>query len=197
MSKQKAYLVVHKLALFNDEWYDDFTLEVGAANPAALFESRAEAEAFVQSHTRELMRGHSFDELELDELEEMALAEALERTGTFDPALSHSLQAFLDDRGKALPKTLTDGQLDAIVAVSGLQMFHILETEASDFEVRLAQSALALTPEHPFVALEFEYDEENDDARSEVVEESDDPAVQRLNRVTQLFGRSYATGIII
>lgn len=197
MTKQKAYLVVHKLALFNDEWYDDFTLEVGAANPAALFSSRAEAEAFVQTHTRELLRGHSFDELELDELEESALAEALKQSGTFDPALSRSLQAFLENRGNPLPQSLTDAQLDVVLAVSGIQMFHILETEASDFDVALAQSALSLTPERPFVGLEFEYDEEDDDTRSEVIEASDDPATERLNRVTQLFGRKYATGILI
>ena len=197
MPKQHAYLVVHKLALYNDEWYDDFTLEVGAANPAALFASRAEAGAYIQNQTRGLMRGHSFDELELDEQEEYALAEALQRSGTFDPSLSHNLEQFLENRGKPLPHTLTDAQLDVILAVSGLQMFHILETEASDFDVALAQSALALTPDRPFVGLEFEYDEENDDARSEVIEESVDPAAERLNRVTQLFGRKYVTGIMI
>lgn len=193
----KAYLVVHKLALFNDEWYDDYTLELGAANPAALFQSRAEAEAYVQTQTRALMRGHSFDELELDGLEERALAQALAQSGTFDPELSQSLQAFLENRGQPLPQTLTDGQLDAFLKVSGLQMFHILETEVSDFDLALAQSALALTPERPFVGLEFEYDEENDDARSEVIEETDDSAAERLSRVTQLFGRKYATGIVI
>lgn len=197
MPKQPAYLVVHKLALYNDEWYDDFTLEVGAANPAALFASVAEAEAYVQTQTRELLRGHSFDELELGELEEMALAEAVAQAGTFDPSLGRTLEQFLENRGQPLPKSLTDAQLDAFVQISGLQMFHILETETSDFDLALAQAVLALTPQRPFVGLEFEYDEDDDDARSEVIEETVDPAAERLNRVTQLFGRKYAAGIVV
>lgn len=194
---QKAYLVIHKMALYNDEWYDDFTLEVGAANPAALFATRAEAEAYLQAKTRELVRERSIGELELGELEEDALMTALEQPGTFDPVVRNSLESFLKSGDTLLPETLTDEQLDTILAVSGIQMLHILETETSDFDLALAQSMLALTPERPFVGMEFEYDEENDDARSEVVEESDDPAAQRLNRVTQLFGRKYATGIML
>lgn len=197
----KAYLVVHKIALFNDEWYDDYTLEVGAANPAALFASRAEAESYVLTQTRELLRGHSFDDLALDEEEESALADGLDRAGTFDPQVAQALQQFLEDRGKPLPSTLTDAQLDLILAVSGVKMFHILAAEASEFDFALAQSLLALTPERPFVGLEFEYDEEHEEEPdyqpAELIEESDDPVVKRLNRVTALFGRRYADGIVV
>lgn len=200
-SSRPAYLVVHKIALFNDEWYDDLTLQVNVANPADLFSTRAEAEAYVLTQTRELMRGHSFDDLEMNEDEEYALTEALALPGTFDPEVSRSLEMFLEKRSRPLPTSLTDAQLDAILTASGLEMFHILEAEASDFEVALAQSTLALTPERPFVGLEFNYDEEHEDDEDyrpeELIEDIDDPAAARLNRVTELFGRKYATGIMI
>lgn len=201
MPQQKAYLVVHKLALFNDEWFNDYTLEVGVANPAALFATQAEAQTYVQTRTRELMRGKSFSDLELDQPEELALQHALKQPGTFDPALNKTLQSFLNDRNKALPGTLTDEQLDAILTVSHLKLFHILEAEIDDFNRTLAQSTLALTPERPFIGMEFWYDEnheeEPDYKPGEVIEETDDPAAERLNRVTALFGRKYATGIMI
>lgn len=194
MPQQQAFLVVHKMALFNDEWYDDFTLEVQGVNPAGLFTSRAEAEAAAHAWTRDKLRGSTFDDLEVDEDTDERLAELVGQPGDLDADLAKALPGFASRR-HPLPATLTDAQLDGFLQRTGLRMYHVIEADVDEFEVKLAQSLLALTPQRPNIDLEFQYDEDNDDARTEVIETSDDPAVERLNRITALFGRQYANGI--
>lgn len=200
MTPQKAYLVVQKLAIYNDVWYDDWTLDGEAANPTALLNSRAEAEALVRHLTREAMRGAVWSDLEPDEATLRAIERLPNESGTLDPVLAKSLHE-RSSQGGDIPATLTDGELDSLIDVLGIQLYFILETEAQEFDIRLAQSLLELTPERPRVyvrrELEFVFNEDFDmdskeQIRVERIDPSDDPAVQRLNRVTALFGRKYA-----
>ena len=196
----KAYLIVHKLAIYNDVWYDDWTLQSEAANPTALLNSRAEAEALVRHLTRETMRGAMWSDLESDEATLRAIERLPNESGTLDPALAKTLhEGYI--QGWHIPATLTDGELDSLIELLGIQLYFILETEAQEFDIRLAQSLLELTPERPRVyvrrELEYVFDQDFDvDSKEQIsverIDPSDDPAVQRLNRVTALFGRKYA-----
>lgn len=197
----KAYLVVHKMALYNDIWYDDWTFAGEAANPTALLTSRAEAEALVQQLTRETVRGAAtLRDLEPDEATYKAVQNIQSIPGIEDPALIRMIRR-ANDWEWVLPDTLTNAQLDSLIAALGIQIYFILETEADEFDLRLAQSLLELTPERPRVYvyrdLELRFNDPDDlsnkDSISvERIDPSDDPAVERLNRVTALFGRKYA-----
>lgn len=191
----KAYLVVHKLALYNDVYYDDWTLEGTAANPTALLTSRAEAEGLVRRLTRQAVRdAGTLRDLRPNEATYLAVYDLQNIPGIEDPALLEMLRK-ANDWDWVIPETLTDAQLDSIIAALGLQVYYILETEADEFEITLAQSLLELTPERPRIYVYHDLDwpsAEADDELVERIDPSDDPAVQRLNRVTQLFGRRYA-----
>lgn len=192
-----AYLLIHRLAQFNDEWYDDHTLSLDGVNPAGLYDTRAEAEAVARRLTIQAMRGASFDDLEVDEGADLALTALLDTPGRLDPAVREAYRGF-QSRQQPLPAWLTDQQLGNLLDVTGLTLFHIIDTQVPAFEVALAQSLLALTPGRPPIDLTFDYEDDAGtelDVPRQVIENSDDPAVQRLNRVTQLFGRRYATGL--
>lgn len=192
-----AYLLVHKIALYNDEWYTDHTEHLIGVNPAGLYATRHEAQAAARAATRASLRGATFDDLELDEDTNLQLARLVARPGDLSPALSAALPDF-HARRAALPADLSDTDLDTLIDRTGLSAYHILESHSDTFDLTLAQAVLALTPQRPDVDVCFEH--EDDDGREldpprQVIEASADPAVQRLNRVTALFGRRYATGI--
>lgn len=193
MTPAPAYLVVHKLAQFTDEWYHDYTVTLEGVNPAGLYATREGAEFAILTLTRRAMRGATFDDLQLDEETDYRLAELLERPDTLDPVLRSSLPGFVS-RAKPLPANLSDVQLDTLIEQAGICLYHILETELDDGTRQVAQAALILTPQRPFIGLELCYEEEDEDGEhpQQEIAESDDPAVARLNRVTQLFGRRYA-----
>ncbi|MDV6374208.1 hypothetical protein [Deinococcus arenicola] len=193
MTARPAYLVVHKLARFGDEWYWDYTTDLGGVNPAGLYETREQAEAAILTLTRRAMRGATFDDLQLDEETDYRLAELLKQPDKLSPILRSSLPGFVS-RMKPLPTNLHDVQLDRLIEQAGICLYHILETELDDSRRQVAQAALLLTPQRPNVGLQIYYEEEDEDAEhlQQEIAESDDPAVARLNRVTQLFGRRYA-----
>ncbi len=193
MTTRPAYLVVHKLARFTDEWYQDYTTDLEGVNPAGLYKTRKQAEAAILILTRRAMRGADFDTLQLDEETDLRLAELLKQPESLDPLLRTVLPEFLR-RDKRLPPNLSNTQLDTLIERGGVQMFHILETELDEPRRQVAQAALLLTPQRPNVGLQIYYEEEDEDAEQpqQEIAESDDPAVARLNRVTQLFGRRYA-----
>lgn len=194
-----AYLLVHKLAQFNDEWYEDHTLDLQGVNPAGLYDSLEEAETAARVLTVRAMRGASFDDLEVSEEADLALEEWLGDPGPFEPQLLKALSGF-QSRQHPLPAWLSDAQLGELLDRTGLRLFHVIETLAPTAEVALAQSLLAQTPQRPEIDLSFEFEDDSGDDLDEprqVIDESDDPAVQRLNRVTGLFGRRYVTDLLL
>lgn len=192
-----AYLLIHRLAQFNDEWYDDHTLTLDGVNPAGLYDSRDEAESAARRLTIQAMRGADFDDLEVDERAGLALTALLDTPGRFDPVVREAYRGF-QSRQRPLPSWLTDDQLGDLLELTGLTLFHVIDTQVPAFEIALAKSLLALTPGRPPIDLTLDHEDDAGtelDVPRQVIEDSDDPAVQRLNRVTQLFGRRYATGL--
>lgn len=192
-----AYLLIRRLAQFNDEWYMDHTLSLEGVNPAGLYASREEAGAAARRLSIQAMRGANFDDLEVDEDTDAALTALLDTPGRLDPALRAAYRGF-QSRQRPLPAWLTDEQLGDLLDRTGLTLFHIIDTRVPAFELALAQSLLALTPGRPPIDLTFDHEDDTGtelDVPRQVIGDSDDPAVQRLNRVTRLFGRRYASGL--
>lgn len=164
-----AFLVVHAMALFNDEWFDDLTDVLEIANPAGLYRTRADADAAVRAWTRAAVRGASWNDLLLGE------------EGT---AALHGHDGPLPD---PLPASLTDLETDDLIERLQVQLFHVLETTLPHEEFLDAHRTLTGTPERPTAVPGY------DDHGEAVFPELDDPAAARLNRVTGLFGRRYGT----
>lgn len=183
---QTAYLVIHIFAWYNDEYYDDFTQDSSMAHPRGLFTSQAEAEAYVQQLTRDSLRGAQYHELQLDEDGSDAWFSLAEND---DPDLADVLTEFRE-RPDALPGHLTDEQAEKIMKLLNPQLYHILEADLPASDVQHAQELLAATPHHPAYT---------PDSKAENPEENPDyggnEAAERLDRVTQLFGRRYATDL--
>ncbi|WP_139322643.1 hypothetical protein [Deinococcus marmoris] len=162
MTARPAYLVVHKLAQFTDEWYQDYTTDLEGVNPAGLYETQEQAEAAILTLTRRAMRGATFDDLQLDEETDYRLAELLKQPDKLSPILRSSLPGFVS-RMKPLLANLSDVQLDRLIEQAGICLYHILETELDEGTRQVAHAALILTPQRPFIGLELCYEEEDED----------------------------------
>lgn len=114
--QQRAYLVIHKIAWYNDEFYIDFTDDSKFADPAGLFNTPAEAQAYARRLTRKAMPGAYWYDLlpDLDTLHSLdTLADQPNKYG-----LKPNFQA-----GEVIPQNLTDGQLDELIDLIGVKIF--------------------------------------------------------------------------
>lgn len=177
-----AYLIIPRIAIYNDEWYDDYTESETIADPLRLLSDKAEAEAEAQRMAREYLRSTPVDELMLGE--------------TFEPSDDPELDDVLDDlfcqQIEALPADLTDAQIDEVLRLSDLKPFYVIEAQLSRADFAEAQALLDSTPEHP--RSKVSYDPETGLPLDDIsYDYPQNEAAERLNRVTQLFGRRYAT----
>lgn len=174
MSQRPAYLIVPRIAFYNDEWYDDYTTVELIADPLELFANRAEADARAQELSRLYLRQTPADGLQLGEWYEQPK----------DPSLKPLLDSMFNR--EPLPTDLSDQQIDDLLRLSDLRPFYVLETETTLQEFAQAQIILETTPLHPEFSVAYKAGEDR-------VNYQGDEAAERLNRVTQLFGRKYAT----
>lgn len=191
---QTAYLVIHKLAVYNDEFYEDMTEEAEVANPAAIFTSFEEAETYVQAMTRNAMCGADLQELMLDEDGATALLDTdaenpLDDEQLYIPQEARDILNRCLEKDERLPTNLTDEVADELIAYLNVELFYVIETKLTPQQFSTAQITLEGIQERPPF---WEYYDQEGNA---YLDYGGNEAAERLDRVTQLFGRRYATDL--
>lgn len=181
MTRQPTYMIISRIAVYNDEYYFDMTGCEDIANPQGVFTDRAEAEAEAQRMGRQWLRTTSVQEMCLPSPEEV-------EGGSDDPEIEALLEGLWDYDD--LPAELTDAQLDELMRLV-LKPFHVIEAALTDEQRTEAQQILASTPERP--APQVHWDEETGEPSPDY---AGNETAERLDRVTQLFGRRYALELL-
>lgn len=193
-NKTPIYLIMRQIALFNDEFYDDLSLNYDVANPVSLFTTKEEALAEVRRITRKAIAGMEFWELGLGEHGAFLAYEPEDLTPQqakrLGPKLIEVVKSLM---GHGMPTDLRDDELDALIDVLDINLYQVLEEELEPQQIMKAGGILQSETRRPDVGalIDGEETEDGEWSYNMIITENPDPAVDRLNRVTALFGRRY------
>jgi hypothetical protein len=205
-----AYLVIPMMSYYNDNWYEDYTLNWGAINPDKLFNDDSLAYQYMEQQTLTALHLDGVIADKITNCEQSGAYTTLKeadfegRTNLLGLTPSPSLSQWLDLSSfrEALPKQLSDAELLALSRLLDLRFFYIFETQMSATEFSAATSILNGTPERPEVEEEpicvaiLNHPYLGPLASRPMLStlSPDEAAIAaRLERVTQLFGKRYAT----
>ncbi|MBZ9714668.1 hypothetical protein [Deinococcus multiflagellatus] len=184
---QRGYLVFGHHLIYNDEYCEvDEAAAASYVNPAGIYTTLNAAQAACEQQSLDELRQAHTDTLILDEASRERLRAYQDSQPPQDSTLNERLRAVLAGMVYGEHQQpfvfLSDEELQAIRDDLGLPSTHgILEADLDAEQVTQAQQLLDSTPDHPG---EWQFNDFLEDF-------AEDEAVQRLERVTRLFGRSY------